>query len=535
MKIGFVKINKHIHNVNSQIVLPPIGPAYIAGLLEREGYEVDLLDVCYSTKQEIEDFLKTDFDIIGFSLNSYELREALSFLGRTKVYNKDASIIFGGPYVNISKKDILRFGNVDFAIYGEGEYSMLELVRLIERSKDPAAGELKRIKGLIFRDGEEVVVNERREPIEDLDSMPLPSYHLVDMKRYSFYPLVTSRGCPYDCCFCSNTTQDKRWRPRSPEKVVKEIESFLAGHDNMPIFVCDDNFNLDPKRVEDICRRIIDNRLNIRWTVAGIRAGKVDLEGFRLMKEAGCACITFGVESADPAILRNIGKDEKIEEIERSIRLCKEIGFEWITTQIMIGNPGDTDETIKRSMDFIDKLDLWPSANFCLALPYPGTRLWNYVEREGRWLDKDYFNYCFFSSKPVFETPEFSAEKRMTALRRMKVKRRLEKWRSRIKKSAQHTKMQTKVRTKTRLSKALLFMTHPLKTWRIYKETYSYYNDLVSREEVPEIRKHVEELKRSGCPCHIKEGNKYYMGKIVIGMLYFIGSRPSFKRRIRKS
>lgn len=415
MKIGLIKINRKTPQEDPSFNMPPSGIAYIAAVLEREGYEVKILDVTFSSKEEIDNFLEIDFDIIGFSVNSYELRPTINFLEKVKRYDKDAIIVFGGPHINIVEEDILSYKDIDYAIYGEGEYSMLDFVRSIKKTKRPTKEELSQIQGLIFRSDDEVIKNSPRGFITDLDVLPFPAFHLLDLKRYRYYPLLTSRGCPFDCCFCYNVALGKNWRARSPENIVKEMEFILANFGRKEVFIADDNFTLDMNRVEKICGLMLKRNLKMEWSVGPMRADRINPHMLKLMKEAGCSNISIGIESANPKILENIGKGEKVEDIEKAIQTIKKVDMPCVV-QFMIGNPEDTLDTAMETISFVEKFRLWELARFYLALPYPKTRLWDYVERKGRWLDKNFEDYCHFSTRPIFETPEFTARERIKVL-----------------------------------------------------------------------------------------------------------------------
>jgi radical SAM superfamily enzyme YgiQ (UPF0313 family) len=180
-----------------------------------------------------------------------------------------------------------------------------------------------------------------------------------------------------------------------------------------PFSIIDDSFNVIPKRIEEFCGMILERGMNIQWFSAGFRADKVSLTMAKKMKDAGCIGVSIGIESANNEILRRIEKKETIEDIEQSCQNLTQAEIP-IQAQFMIGNPGDTLETIKESIEFA-KRQKFANAAFYLALPYPKTELWNYVKEHGRFLKEDYTQFHHFSNEPVFETPEFSAAERARA------------------------------------------------------------------------------------------------------------------------
>jgi anaerobic magnesium-protoporphyrin IX monomethyl ester cyclase len=393
---------------------PHLGLAYVSSSLEREGHEVFVLDAPLSTTAEREEFLAMNFDFIGITATSCTFRDALRIAEESKAQKPERPIILGGPHTSFSPKGILSHPQIDFAIYGEGEITIIELARVLGEDTHPSQNRLTEIKGLVFRDGDEITVNPPRPWIQDLDEVPFPAYHLFNLERYDHYSLITSRGCPFECIYCAaSVIWGRRWRSRSPENIVQEIEFVIRHWGKNNFVICDHNFNPNTARAIELCQLLIAADLNIDWHCWGFRADGADPELLDLMRKAGCIDISVGVESANPQVLKNIKKKETIEEIAEGLNNIKKSGIR-VGGMFMIGNPGDNLSTVKESIGFVEKMGI-DYCEFYMALPYPSTELWTYVETNGRFLKSDFTEFHHFSDEPVFETPDFPADERRKA------------------------------------------------------------------------------------------------------------------------
>jgi len=414
MKIGLIDpgSKKLIFNEN----FPHPGIAYVAAILEERGYQVETLDVNLAGERGTDQFLKEDYDLIGLSVTSFTFSQVLEMARRIKAISGNTIIVIGGPHVPIGMESTLDSPHVDYAIYGEGEFTMLELTELLEKTRQPKIENLLAIRGLIFKDGSRRIVNLQRPRIDNLDGLPFPAFQLFDMDQYGTYPLLTSRGCPFGCMFCSiKAIWGKAWHFRSAENILLEIDYARQRFrwESKPFNIIDDSFNVDPDRVRRFCELIIERGVDIRWFSSGFRADRVSADLALRMKEAGCLGVSVGIESANNEILRSIKKKTTIEEITRGCQNLARVGIS-VQAQFMIGNPGDTFETVKESIEYARRQN-FSSVAFYLALPYPKTELWDYVKERGTFLKEDYTQFHHFSNEPVFETPEFPARQREKA------------------------------------------------------------------------------------------------------------------------
>lgn len=405
---------EHIHN----------GLGYLAGALLRAGYDqVDLYDGAVETETLAARLDREPTDIVGISAPTPLIEEA--FEAARVARARGAATILGGPHITLMPDDTLSRAEVDFIARGEGEVTLVEFVRAIQANPDwrSAAGAAREtfgpILGLSYRDPSGRIVHNPPRPLaQDLDALPLPAYHLFKIDRYTnlqpltdgldpharAYTLVTSRGCPYKCTYCSKPITGSTWRARSVESVVAEWQMLVHEYHATEIGVTDDIWNLDLKRAKALCRALIDTGLNtVPWvTIHGMKVNHTDRELFDLMKKAGCKRVGFGVESGDEDILKRvIRKAQTLDQVRRAFRDAKAAGLQTMGFFIY-GMPGETEETMEKTTRLALELD--PDlANFMMAAPYPGTELWNQIQREGKLYARTWSELAIHSDHAHFE------------------------------------------------------------------------------------------------------------------------------------
>jgi len=393
---------------------PHIGQAYLAETLSDQGIEYDVLDMNLGYKlrhlhQKIRDFQP---DLVGMSLISLEHKRLYQLLSAIRNFDERLRIVVGGPHVTILKNQVLKeCPEIDYGIVFEGEGTLTELCQGVPENE---------IKGLIFRNGDDVVYTGDREFVSNLDQIPWPRYEKFEMRRY--VPEITiysSRGCPYQCIFCPNRIISPIFRPRSAKHVGDEIE-YWYGRGYRQFNFDDDNFNLIRERVFEICDEIEKRGLKGLFLRCsnGIRADCVDKEMLMRMREVGFNYIAFGVDAGNNKILEIVKKGETMEAIERAIKLACDLGYN-VKLLFVVGTPYETRSDVEDKVRLSRKYPI-QEVHFYNTIPYPGTELYDWVGKSGYFLIKpeEYLNNISCLTKaPVFETPELPKQERIKLYR----------------------------------------------------------------------------------------------------------------------
>lgn len=398
-----------------------MGLACLAAVLRARGHEVRVVDlnsfVTGRSAARLKEALDWAPDVVGVSIFpacdvTYAGATDVLRTARARLGDK-ALLVAGGVGISIGPADGARKldGAADLCIYGEGEMTLAEVVerRLGGVPMEGVAGTVRFDKG-------QPVVEKARELIKDLDSLPFPAYELFDSvgDRLPEYPMMTSRGCPFNCIFCLNKTLTHRtFRHRSPENVVAEIEYAKERFKFDALYIWDDHFSLMRERAEKVCRLLIERKTNIRYYLPdGIRADSVTPEFARLLKESGCAGASVGFEDANPETFVHIKKGEKYEEIISAIKMLQEAGVP-IRASMVIGLPHTTLASTRVAMENVKKLKI--HAEWYLAIPFPGTELYDWVQKNGRILEDPLTLRALTFRRVVFDTPEFPKADRYRA------------------------------------------------------------------------------------------------------------------------
>jgi radical SAM superfamily enzyme YgiQ (UPF0313 family) len=416
----------HLHN----------GLGYLAGALIAAGYnDVTLYDGAVegeSVAQVLDRAIaeKNPYAVVGISAPTVLIEEAWAAAREAKA--RGAVTILGGPHLTLMPDESMQRTEVDLVVRGEGEETIVEILQVVNgpsaslRMQQAGRQPFASIKGLSWRDDDGRIVHNVARPLrEDLDNIPLPAYHLFKIERYTnlqpltdgldpharAYTIVTSRGCPYKCIYCSKPITGDTWRARSVENVVKEWRMLVRDFHATEIGVTDDIWNLDIKRAKELCRALIAEGLNtVPWvTIHGMKVNHTDLELFQQMKAAGCKRVGFGVENGDEEILKRvIKKAQTLDMVRNAFRNAKAAGLQTMGFFIF-GMPYETGETMEKTIRLALELD--PDlAHFMIAAPYPGTELWKLVEREGILFSHTWDDYAIQSDKAHFAIGDLTAE-----------------------------------------------------------------------------------------------------------------------------
>ena len=368
------------------VLFPPLGLLYVAAYAEKQGHQVVVRDLAVRRKKEKIDFKK--FDLVGISTDTTRHRQALQLGGKAKA--SGCTVVMGGPHPGYVDEEILSTKRVDFIVRGEGEVTFSELVAALEKKN----GQFDSILGISFFSNGELVRTPPRPFIEDLDSLPLPARHLIHIDDYQrtkiggrpITPMITSRGCPYQCVFCASSHfWGTRMRVRSVASVLKELEEVYHRYRFNAVAFVDDTFNLIPKRVIEICHGIVEKKLDLWWWCLS----RIDLllrneEMVKEMVKAGAKSVFIGVESSSPRTLEELRKGIHVEETVRTVEMLKQNGLE-IHASYILGGLHDTVKTIHDTIRFAKRLDT-NVAQFAILTPYPGTAIYQQVkERIFKW------------------------------------------------------------------------------------------------------------------------------------------------------
>ena len=396
---------------------PPMGIATITAVLEKQGYPLSIIDAnaLQISPDNIPQYTNNTAVVLLTAMTP-TINAAARIAKQVKQAKPDVKIVLGGAHATLLPDDTLAsLPEVDVIVRGEGEETITELLPALEQENA-----LTHIGGISYRREGKIVNNPERTTKVDLDAVPFLPYHLLPFTKYRPHPphgralpfaaVITSRGCPYRCAYCSKPIFGNKFRAQSPQRVVEEIEYYVNKFGVKEIAFYDDVFTLDKKRAFAISEGILQKGLKLYWTCE-TRANLVDKELLLQMRRAGCYSVSYGIESASQEILDAINKDITPEKVEQAIHLTREAGLQ-TTGYFMVGCPGETPQTIRKSIAFAQKLHL-DYAQFAITTPFPGTKLYQmYLEGKGNKIPWENFTYEGTGSKvtPVFENENLSRQ-----------------------------------------------------------------------------------------------------------------------------
>jgi len=382
---------------NSHIVSPPLGMGYLSSYLKSKGHEVKIIDGLnydLSNDEIVRRCLEFDAKLVGIYILSAYFLDAQDLIKKLK--SKNLKVMIGGSHPSFMPEFTLEKTKGDFIVIGEAEHTVGELVNAFESGKP-----VEDVAGVYTKNTKKIL---QRPLIEDLDSLPFPDWEQIDPRKYKkaphgglikhfpYAPMITTRGCPYKCTFCASPKFSQgRLRRRSPKNVVDEIEYLISNFGIKEIHFEDDNLTLHRPHIVEICRLLMEKKLKISWACPnGVRADHLDMELLKMMKKAGCYYLAFGIESGNQEILDNVKKNTSLEKLEEGVKMASKAG---IMTQgfFIFGLPGETEETIKKTIKFAKKLPL-SRAQFLLLDVMPGTEIWDTLnfEEQVDWTKNSY-------------------------------------------------------------------------------------------------------------------------------------------------
>jgi radical SAM superfamily enzyme YgiQ (UPF0313 family) len=392
----------------SETPSPPLGLAYLASALERVDIEVKILDlVVVPYRLKLLESILQNFrpHILGITAVTMTFDNAMEVIRDAKRINPDILTIMGGSHVTFCAQETLnRFPELDVIALGEGEETIVDLTKTSEKH-----GDLKNVKGIVFRNGFEFYSTGSREFV-DIDQLPMPARHLLPLGRYRALgmpiSMTTSRGCPFQCIFCVGRKMGgAKVRYRNPAMVAEEMQCLknLGFHQ---INIADDLFTADKKHCLAICEEVSKRNLNINWT-SFARVDTVSQEILLKMKAAGCNAVSFGIESASSEILKTIKKGITKKQVIDAVKMCTKVGIKPYGS-FLLGLPGETPLTLKKTLDFANQLKgMGLSYGFHLLAPFPGTEIReNHAQFGLKILSNEWSRY--HANRAIVETADVS-------------------------------------------------------------------------------------------------------------------------------
>jgi radical SAM superfamily enzyme YgiQ (UPF0313 family) len=389
---------------------PPVNLAMLASYVRLHGHEVLIYDFeaqSLDSPLEIAEILmKNNPDVIGFTSLTPRIPIIWGIARACKHIRKDVKIVIGGSHVSGDPKSVFYELSIDYAIAGEGEEALLDLLNFLEKGK-----EVKDINNLAYRTKTSVIVNPTRPFIKNLDELPFPAWDLLPLERYKdpllfsekYMGINSARGCAWDCSFCASRVVWKgKVRFHSAENVMNQIRTLINDYDISNFYFYDDTFTMVRKRTLKICNLINREKLDIHF-FAALRADTINSEIAFALKGAGCQVVYLGVESGDETILRETGKGVTKDQIRKAAACLKQADIPFFASFIL-GHPGDTHESIQATINFAKELDP-DQAKFFIAVPFPGTRLYRIALEKGLITKDDeptkFANYATYQHVPV--------------------------------------------------------------------------------------------------------------------------------------
>ena len=385
----------------------PLGLGYIAAILQQEGHEIESMDINAFrwTQAEVEERIKNaTFDAVGTGamVTAYEYVKWL--VSTLKKYHPQKKVIVGGSVAASVPKTLLERTATDIACIGEGEATAKGLFRALELNED-----LSEVNGIWFKDEKGAIhITPERPTIRDLDGLPLPAWDLFPMDIYLRNPvgapnrnkwvdgntvddtlsmnLFATRGCPYKCIYCYHDFMGQGYRARSAQNVFDEMKTLYQRYGVKYFHFVDDEFVMKNGFVCEFCRRVRESGLGFTWGCSG-RANLMTEDLIATMAKSGCVLIGYGIESGSQKMLDIMKKKVTVEQAKQAIRLTQKY-LGWADCSLMIGTPGETEETIQETVDFCKELQLAPEVIF-FSTPYPGTELYEIAKTRNKIEDEE--------------------------------------------------------------------------------------------------------------------------------------------------
>lgn len=385
--------------------MPCVGLGYIGAYLVQKGRRVRIIDAQF-TKEDARPTLRSSPPtLVAIGVDSRTIYRGLDIARFAKRHGH--TTMLGGLHVSLIKEEILQWPEVDFGIVGDGEIATNHLIEALEGTR-----RLEDVSGLIYRLASGAITRNPNTTEElPLDDLPFPDYRLAGIHNFPLYPLVTSRDCPYKCTYCTvGNISHGRFRSRSAENCVEELIAAKERYGVRGFVVVDENFAVIKKRAYEFVELLAQRGVNLPWTAfEGIRADAMNDEFLTLLRASNCRWVSFGIESAENAVLKSVLKGSKFETVERAVLKAKEYGLR-VGGFLIVGLPDSSFEADMRTVDWVTKhLD---KAQFWMSIPYYGTKLYDWVKANARLLRPPVGDNLVnsLSTMPYYDTPQYPAK-----------------------------------------------------------------------------------------------------------------------------
>jgi radical SAM superfamily enzyme YgiQ (UPF0313 family) len=419
-KIALIELNEGLWKPGTFLrhsSVEPLAIEYVGAVANAEGFEVKIIQQQYRSNQEVlQEIVDFSSQLVGFSVMTYNYPASLALSKEIKHHNPGILTIFGGYHPSFCP-EVVKDDAIDFVIIGEGEETFRELLKTFN---SPEEG-FKKIKGLAFYNSK-LHINEHRERIKDLDSLPNPIRDINILKECKIsglnYPplskqrcvaqVLYSRGCPHNCIFCcSPFLYGSKVYFRNPEKVVDEMQEIKEKFGTNYFYFADLSFNLNKKKVIALCQEIKKRKLNTKWFCM-CRVDNIDEELLKNMKEAGCSRIGFGIDALDEKTLNKVKPGQKItmEKTQKALKLTNDMGI-IVRTFIIIGYPWETRQDHEKAKEILKTLAI-DEIRIGLLTPLPGSKIYEEFKKQNLILTEDLFRYT--TDEYIIKHPEFTPE-----------------------------------------------------------------------------------------------------------------------------
>ncbi len=378
----------------------PLGVLYIAAYLEKFGYDVKFIDAEHQqlteeeTIEQVKQYIDTDLNCyIALTSTTVCFSRTLSIAKKFKLEFPHIPIMLGGAHVSALPEHAMSFDCFDYGIIGEGEITTYELLKCLENK-----GNIDEVDGIVYRKSEKLIYTKPRKHIKNLDELPFPARHLVkdihsyvptlcDYKTLPVTNIITSRGCPGLCTFCSNAVFNRTYRERSAQNIFEEIKEVIKKYKIREIHFNDDTFLIDKRRIYKLFELCKQEKLKFSWSCFS-RVDNVNYEFLKFLKQNGCWHIAFGIESGDERVLKDIKKEISLDMAEQAITWCHKLGIK-TKGHFIVGHPTDTVESINKTIEFALKVP-FSDVVVTVSTPMPGSEQFRILIPKDKIKELDY-------------------------------------------------------------------------------------------------------------------------------------------------